>query len=658
MKLRFVAVILIICLAAGILSGCGRAAADITEPGTSSQSGMKDGKKPGGSGTGSPASAGGILTDVSSYAELLKLLEDRSDNGTRHYHGLTVTDDAIPVMDAGDVPKSESNTEVANFASDPSASSSDYSSTNVQVEGIDEDDIVKTDGRYIYVLDDNELRIFSAGGENTSLISSVTVTDEPYWNSDDDGNYSSRDEYTRGMYICGSKVAVLSDSHSYREYMEDDRWRWEDTDVARLRIYDVSDPSSPDLVASLGQDGSNFSSRLIGNTLYLISRYYIYDYDTEDPDDCIPRLYTENDSRLIEPGCISILPRFSSTEYTIAVAYDLNDCKMISDHSILGGVDQVYMTADNLYIATSSGVETESEPYTESIYKVVDHFYEQRTAIVRIALDGNLEPAASGEVTGYLDSQFSLDEYDGYLRLVTTSQENAYSVYTDEERGWSNYKWEDRENGNNLFVLDADLSVVSSITDIAKGEMIYSARFFGDTGYFVTFRNTDPLFAVDLSDPSSPKIIGELKLPGFSDYLHGWSDGRLLGLGMDADEDTGFTEGMKLSMFDISDPRNLSEKHSLKLDTSYSEALYNHKAILVSPDRGPIAFPADGGYSIYSYDDAEGFRLVAETLRDDDWYYDSDCRGLFIGQYFYVTGGGRLTVLEMDTYSAVAVLDY
>jgi uncharacterized secreted protein with C-terminal beta-propeller domain len=141
---------------------------------------------------------------------------------------------------------------------------------------------------------------------------------------------------------------------------------------------------------------------------------------------------------------------------------------------------------------------------------------------------------------------------------------------------------------NALYVLDADLQVAGSITDLAQDEVIYSARFDGDIGYFVTFRQVDPLFAVDLSNPKAPVVLSALKIPGFSEYLHLWSDGRLFGLGRDADVETGRAGRMKLSMFDTSDPADVTERKTLLLDSDYSAALYNHKAILISRDKNLI----------------------------------------------------------------------
>ena len=173
-------------------------------------------------------------------------------------------------------------------------------------------------------------------------------------------------------------------------------------------------------------------------------------------------------------------------------------------------------------------------------------------------------------------------------------------------------------------------------------------RFDGDIAYFVTFRQTDPLFTVDVSDPTAPKILSELKIPGFSEYLHKYSEGRLFGLGYDADEE-GVTDGMKLTMFDVSDPTAVSEKTTLKLDAYWSEALHNHKAIVISPQKDIIALPLEDGYTIFGYSDEQGFYRRAEMQFEGAW--GGDMRGLFIGEHFYVVDASRAAKYSMTDFA-------
>ena len=166
----------------------------------------------------------------------------------------------------------------------------------------------------------------------------------------------------------------------------------------------------------------------------------------------------------------------------------------------------------------------------------------------------------------------------------------------------------------------------------------------------------DPLFTVDLTDPSAPVIMSELKIPGFSQYLHPWADGLLLGLGQDADVNTGWTTGLKLSMFNTGNPHDVTEQHKLKLDYGWSAALYNHKAILASESRNLIGFPADNGYAVYGYDPDSGFYQKAFIEGVNGW--DGKSRGLFVGDEVYIVMQKGCTVLDMNDFSVLAVVGY
>ena len=227
--------------------------------------------------------------------------------------------------------------------------------------------------------------------------------------------------------------------------------------------------------------------------------------------------------------------------------------------------------------------------------------------------------------------------------------------YRDEKHDFENTKTNDdaTQTSNDVYVLDRDLNTVGSVAGIAEGETVFSARFDGDYGYLCTYRQTDPVFAVDLTAPTDPKVVGELKLSGYSDYLHVWSDGMLFGLGMETTAvDGGATvDGMKLVMIDTSDPAKLHDLHTQTLDADYSEALNNHKAILVDSDKDLIAFPAENSYLVYGYSADDGFTLRKE-IPVSQW--DENNRGLYIGDYFYVVGSDQVNVLDLGTLENVA----
>ena len=594
--------------------------------------------------TPAPVKADTLLY-ASSYEELSKLLASLRTQ-PRGYGGNGYRDDA----------KGDSVEEEAAGEQSASAGNGDYSGTNVQVDGIDEADIVKTDGRYIYTLSGTELIIGSANGDGTYTSLSRTQVIES--NGDDysyydeetgDFEYSYSSENFEGMYIFGTTAALISSYWSYYEHGGVDTYESVNDNRTVLRFYDVSDPSAPALISECSQDGSCLDSRMNDGALYLISSYYEYNGQEEDVYNCVPSVYRNGEKTFIPAGDIGIIPVDNPNVCCVVCCYDFGSADVTATEAVYGTGTYVYMNDEMLCVACCSSDLTESEPRTESVYTVVDKSYESATHIVGFPVSGGgLGTPVYGSVPGYLDSQFSMDIYGGYLRMVTTVSRNSYTVYTDSEYGFENYVWADPvPTTNALWILDGDMNVSGSIEGLAEDERIYSARFDGDTGYFVTFRQVDPLFAVDLSDPTSPKILSELKIPGFSEYLHKYSEGRLFGLGYAVSDVTSRTTGLKLSMFDVSDPADVTEKNTLEIDESYSPALYNHKAIIVAPEKDIIGFPTESGYSIYGYDDADGFYLRAMSGEITDWW-GGDMRGLWIGDWFYIVDRYSQTVNVMS----------
>ena len=209
-----------------------------------------------------------------------------------------------------------------------------------------------------------------------------------------------------------------------------------------------------------------------------------------------------------------------------------------------------------------------------------------------------------------------------------------------------------QEDSNSLYVLDENLEIAGEIHDLAKDESVYSARFMGDVGYFVTFKQVDPLFSVDLSDPSDPEIIGKLKIPGFSEYLHPYGDGQLLGIGMDVDEESVTTNGVKISMFDISNPADVNEEENYVLEDLYgTDVGYNYKEVFVDVEKNLFGFMAYGDttkYFIFTYDE-NGFKEVFS--RELTLY--GNVRGLYAGERFYLVNGNTVESFTMDEFQKV-----
>ena len=530
-----------------------------------------------------------------------------------------------------------------------------YSGTNVQVEGIDEGDIVKTDGKYLYVLRGRLLTILRADGADTAVVSETEIGHYSY----EDGKnaktgYSSESKDPREMFIGDGVLCVVSNYYSYSSGEVDGEWHYENKQYTCVDLYNVSDPAAPTLTVTLGQDGCILGTRMQGGKVYLVTNHWVWNYDEDDPGTYVPVLYRNGEARILPVGDIYICPGCSSTEYVVACEYDLTSGECTASRTLLGGGDTIYMNADSLYVMGSRWEDTVTDQYTESVYTVEEHREASVTEIWRFDLTDGLEMSANGRIPGSLESQFSADAYNGYLRLVTTRNDSSYRIYTDEAYEFTNYQWDDRTQTTGLYVLDGELSVVGKVDDLAPDERVYSARFDGDIAYFCTFRNVDPLFAVDVSDPAAPKVLSALKISGFSEYLHPWAEGRLFGFGREADEETGWSEQLKLVMFNTENKADVTVKHTLLLDDCwYSEALYDHKAFFIDGVKNIIGFVGDSDYYIYSYDDAAGFRPLCH-FEYDTW--PGSVRGFWIGDCAYIVGENVVQVLSLDGWDRLLTL--
>lgn len=543
-------------------------------------------------------------------------------------------------------------------------SEKDYSGTNNQVDGIDEGDIVKTDGEYIYALGNGKVKIFRADGENTELVSSFPAGINP---DNTEANAAAEDSAAKQegvirstpyeLYVNGDTLAVVCSRYTQPYYEGEgelyavDCIYFENSE-AEVEFYDISDREKPEKISSAGQDGNTVSGRMTDGKLYLTTSYYVYGKaEKGEPETYVPCIYEDGRKSTVEAGSIAVIPDRESNSYTVITVYDMETGRVMSSRSVLGAGDNIYMSGENLYVMRGKTEEIKSEPYEEDRYKVVDVNVESSTSILKFRItDEGVDLVGEASVPGYVDSQFSVDEKDGYLRVVSTINDSDYRILTDEKYGFENYEWKETPSENSVYVLDENMKITGKLEGLAEGENVYSARYDGDTGYFVTFRTVDPLFSVDLSDPANPKILGELKIPGFSEYLHKYGEGLLFGLGLSADEETGQTGNMKMTMFDISNPADVTEKHTLEIDNKWSEALYNHKAVLISEKKNIIAFPAGEKYLIYGYDREKGFYQRGAVDTGEIGY---DARGLYIGNYAYIVSMQELTVLDMEKFETV-----
>ncbi len=523
-----------------------------------------------------------------------------------------------------------------------------YSSTNTRTQSIDEGDIVKTDGSYIYELinNTNTVNIYKAEGKNIKKASEIQIgksdnitiydmyvkdnrliiifsqtfeTAEPPLKNDDEDLIKKMYEKDGGDFSLFNKkswenISICCDTYIIANNKNSDSTLNVFPTYTRTYVYDITDKNSPEIIHRFFQDGNYISSRMADNTLYLFSdrNINIENVKKNNIETYIPQVGGE---------CISnekLTPVDSSLEdsyhsYTVLASINTDNCEYIDKAAVFGSMSRSYVSENNIYFFYSD--------YTDNT---------EKTVIEKLPYDnGTFGETVSGSIKGYILDDYCIDENNGYVRIVST--------YYSEK----NYK-----PHNCLYILNSNLEKTGKIKDIAVGETIYSARFIGNTAYFVTYRNTDPLFAADLTDPNNPEIIGYIKLPGFSKYLHPYGDNMLLGIGQETDEETGDFKGLKLSMFDISDRSNIKEIDKKVLSNyNYAEAMYNPNALFIDTDKNIFGFGADlndftsQDYLVFSYDEQEGFiKKLKQKLTSKS---ELKSRGLYIDNDFYVVNVGK-----------------
>ena len=552
----------------------------------------------------------------------------------------------------------------------------DFSDTNEQVAGVREADIVKNDGKFIYTINSNNLSIVDISGDGMKLASQIpqtTVSDgQVYFEMflAEDRLIAIRHGYNAEAYarMESSDDAKYEEGTAGSGYVEKPSCinypiggYYTDTSVD---IFDISSRSNPKLLHSLSQSGDYRDSRMIDGDLYLITNYYggdLSQIDENDPRTFVP-LYLENGEQVMPTPDDIFLPGDDTwPSYTLISGIDaVGSGVFTSKKSLYGECGTVYCSAEAVYV-TRTEYNYEEVPNGEFVKSLSS----TNTIITKAGLNnGQVDVVAVESVPGVALNQFSLDEYKGVLRIVTTNDQNSWYSFRDSSRPRQDSDWDRLPEStlytsNALYTLDGSLKVLGKVEDLAPEERVYSCRFMGDIAYFVTFRQTDPLFSVDLSNPSKPTVLDALKIPGFSEYLHPYADGELFGLGRDADAETGRQKGLKLTMFDNSNPADLKEKTTLLVENqdSYSSAETNHKAILINQSRSIIAFPVqqweDAGplsrYMIYNYDKTQGFSKVAEiTIDTGELYNLSELRGLFIDDTFFVVGPNNIGAYAMN----------
>ena len=501
------------------------------------------------------------------YKEIAKVLSNVQDRYaySRYINGGIVEDE----MDYESAVESDEKVKTATDDSvnaGEGTDSKEYTGTNVQVEGIDEGDIVKTDGDYIYAMaTQGQVSIVSTDKkEKVATINPEIEIKEQEYDFDYEYYYYGYDSSANNqMLLLEDKLVLVLD-----EAIDTDTEKY-----SRIEVYDISDRSKPQLINAFNQEGNVKEIRLVDDKLFVITNTYIY--GDIDEDNCVPRI----DGKQIEPECVYLPEVIYSSEYVFIVSMDLSDDGNICDKKALtmedGWYDFLYMSDNNIFVSTYT---IDEDSYLNGGSTVIWRFGYK---------DGKMEDPVRGIVEGYLYNQFAMDEYDGYLRVVSTRYEYEEPIDGD-------YWYSEGNEINKVSVLKCDtMDTVGVIDGIAKDEKIYSARYEGNTGYFVTYRQIDPLFTVDFSDPTNPVITDELEVPGFSSYLHKYADNLLLGIGRD--------EGsLKLSMFETDEDGKQTEvaKYLFREERkdedvspyASSTAEDNHRALMIDTENNIFGF--------------------------------------------------------------------
>ncbi len=574
---------------------------------------------------------------------------------------------------AGDSAINNGNNNTKPTTTKPTAAPNDteeHSGTNNQVYGVEEADVIKTDGKYIYTMSyaSRTVNIARANKGELTQIACVSISDSE--------NYKTFPDFQlTDLYISKDRMVVIG---------------LEQNGVASrartiTKLYDITDRAKPTVLEEFAQSGYHVSSRLTNGILYVFSNVSYYsEPDKSELSTYIPHLYDSNGACPVEENSICIFDGEVDRQYMLATSVDIDLATRVDSVSVLGGGDTIYANTESIYVAAEQCTFSYLEQEDVLLKK-----YENTTRLIRLGIEkGELTAAAEGYVRGSILNQFSMDEYQNHFRIVTTvngsiseDEETSDSKSSNESGEISSSEKNNAEENssplvssassqnvssviatmdttttNALFVLDRNLKQVGRIINLAPGERVYSVRFMGDYGYFVTFRNVDPLFAVDLTNPEKPKVLSALKIPGFSNYLHPYGESLLLGIGKNADEITGRTDTVKLSMFDISDPTNVTERDKTSLDCTYTQVDSTHKAALIDEKHNLIAFMGSDSYYVYGYTKENGF--VQKAKLQVNWMAEYDVRGLYIGDYFYVCTPRGIDSYKLNNFEFVSSLRF
>lgn len=688
----------------------------------------------------------GVMKKFSSAAEIDKFLENTQQSNMYYSRNSMVSKGAV-ALDSAQAPTAVAES-LGSGDDGVQSTDKDFSTTNNQVAGVDEADIVKTDGKFIYYVSNNVVYIVDANSpKDIKILSKIkynqSYPQEMYISGDKlivigNENFQATDDIAKGDDVSSSSSGVASDMAVSSKIAPGIMPRYYRNN-AFIRIYDVSDRANPKQLESISLEGSYYNSRMIGDYAYVLVNKGIYGHFLP------PVIYYGNGlKRTIEADAVSYFDMpDSSYELTMFLSVNVKD-NSFSDKTVLKGYSQnMFVSENNIYLVNQKFVpyyleekriieevamKYLPEDIKQKIVKINSYDLREETKMSEIQFilqdyaqtltveeqeklekdmsadvekirqeiqterektvinmlsvkDGKVEAKAHGEVPGTVLNQFSMDEFDGYFRIATTT---------------GNF-WSGEENvpKNNVYVLDSDMKVVGTLADLAPKERIYSVRFMGDRAYMVTFRNTDPLFVIDLKEPTAPKVLGKLKIPGFSTYLHPYDENHIIGIGKETEEDSDNKDivrqqGLKMSLFDVTDVEHPVEMSKVSIGDrgSDSDALYNHKAFLFSKEKNLLVLPVrvaeidkskyktqeelkwaygdfkfQGAY-VYNLDLEKGFDLKGkithvsdDSLEKSGYYYYSDesiMRSLYIGNVLYTMSNAKIMANDLGDLSQLS----
>ena len=583
---------------------------------------------------------------------------------------------------------------------DTAATPVSHSDTNIQVAGVDESDSVKVaDDGYIYQIHNNQIRVIK-GFPIVELSETATI------------KFADENFYPTGIYVQNGKLVVLGSTWkmlntpqvqpvvSSKMAMPIGGIWWggyiPQTSQTRAFIFDMSDHANPKSVRNLAIDGDYLDSRRIGDELYFVARTYPRYYmmgsnvknaflmkTTEMLPTIIDTKKGKTATRTMSVTDVSYLPDFVEPDYVVVASLNLqNPDKALTTKAYLGAGELVYSSLNNLYLSASkyNFDNSTADAIPQDIVS---------TQIYKFNIDkGAVNFAAVGQVPGTALNRFSMDEHGDYFRIATTTQNWANGTNT---------------STNALFVLDKTMQTVGELEDLAKGERIYSTRFMGNRCYIVTFKQVDPLFAIDLSVPEKPFVAGELKIPGYSEYLHPYDENHLIGFGHDATTynygygDVSIPLGLKMALFDVSDMNSPQELYSVKIgDKGTNTPLtYDAKSLYWDAEKKLFGFPVDlhelpkgsdsanpsvygnsvwqGAY-IYEVTPEKGFNLKAKLSQipadvspvkyEYGSYWDFDATNLFVDRILriennlYTLSNNQLNIYDLENFYKIESLAF